>query len=142
MQPTNPTLCILNNFRRLTRVMSQKMDLALAETGLKSTQFSLLVTLDATGPLPLSQLADTLMMERTTLTRNLKPLVQKGWIDKTSGQDQRIKLIAITHDGKRTVSLAQEAWSRQQTEFIKLIGEDIWQQQFETIATTAERIAD
>ena len=72
--------CTYANLRKASRAVGQVYDAALQRSGLKATQFTLLATLNARGDMPLSQLADVLVMDRTTLTRNLKLLVAKDLI--------------------------------------------------------------
>jgi len=142
MSSNDPRMCVLNNFRKLTRVMAQKMDAALAPMGIKSTQYSLLVTLRETGPIQLSHLANVLMMERTTLTRNLKPLIEKAWVEQYPGDDQRVKNISITPEGIALIEQSHAAWQHQQEIFIEQIGHIEWSKQFESVAAIARAIAD
>ncbi len=81
------TACTCANLRKAARAVTQVYDQALRPTGLKATQFTMLATLSNRGDLPLSRLAEALVMDRTTLTRNLKPLVGKGLV--RIDQDQR-----------------------------------------------------
>ena len=67
--------------RRAARALSRTYDQALAGVGLKNTQFSVLYALSRTGPAPIGTLAEALVMERTTLTRNLRPLEREGWVE-------------------------------------------------------------
>lgn len=72
--------CTSATLRKATRVVTQVYDGALRPVGLRATQFNLLATLAISGDTPLTRLAEMLVMNRTTLTRNLKPLVGKGLI--------------------------------------------------------------
>ena len=71
-------LCTCANLRKATRVITQAFDAALQPTGLKATQFTVLATLARQGDGPLTLLAESLVMDRTTLTRNLKPWSARG----------------------------------------------------------------
>ncbi len=74
------------------------------------TQFTLLTMLALGGPLPLSRVADRLGMERTTLTRNLKPLLASGLVSVGPGDDRRVRTIAITAKGQRAAVAALPRW--------------------------------
>ena len=68
-------VCAHASLRKAMRVVSQAYDAALKPSGLRATQFTLLAVLARAGDMPLTKLAEILVMERTTLTRNLKPLM-------------------------------------------------------------------
>jgi DNA-binding MarR family transcriptional regulator len=84
-------------------------------TGMRATQFSILSALTQMGPVAMSVLADKLGLERTTLTRNLRPLEGKGWIRVASGDaDQRVHRIELTKQGYAAARKALVAWRRAQ----------------------------
>ena len=70
----DPANCTFANLRKASRTVSQAYNDALRPAGLKATQFTLLATLNKRGEVSVSELAAALVMDRTTLTRNLKPL--------------------------------------------------------------------
>jgi DNA-binding MarR family transcriptional regulator len=78
------------------------------------TQFTLLTVLSLGGPLPLSRVAERLGMERTTLTRNLRPLVSGGLITVEGGADRRVRTLAITEKGHRAAVAALPYWRKAQ----------------------------
>ena len=84
----NVAACTCANLRKATRVVTQVYDAALQPVGLKATQFTVLAVLAERGEAPLTRLAETLVMDRTTLTRNLKPLVREGFIRIEPGVDE------------------------------------------------------
>lgn len=121
--------CTCSLLRRLTRRVTAVYDRALAETGLRVTQYSLLSHLRARrdeGGVPIAQLADALDMDRTTLTRNLKPLVAAGWVDVgCSAADGRQRLVCITADGIAQLEFARPYWRRAQNEVTAALGPDV-----------------
>ena len=141
MNPQNPKFCMLNNLRRATRILAQHMDQGLAQVGLKSTQFSLLVTLKQAGAVPLTQLADLLTLERTTLTRNLKPMLEKGWVKKVSGEDQRVKLISITDTGRSLLEQAEPIWRKSQMNVVDKLGEVSWLEHYRAVDDIADSVS-
>ena len=102
--------CACFAVRRAARAITQHYDRLLKPAGLRATQFTLLTMLRLGGPLPLSQVADRLGMERTTLTRNLRPLIAKGLVAVESGGDRRVRTISITAQGERAAVAAVPQW--------------------------------
>lgn len=97
---------------------------ALAPSGMRVTQYSLLSNLRGAVAVPLSQLADTLDMDRTTLTRNLKPLADAGWVEvQPSALDARVRLVTLTASGAEHLRAARGAWKRAQQEVNTTIGD-------------------
>ncbi len=115
--------CTCFKLRKLTRAVSRLYDQQLAAVGLKTTQYSVLVNA-ARAALPVAELADRLGMERTTLTRNLKPLVDAGWIELKAGADSRQRIVTITSEGRAKVKQAYVVWRSAQDAFEQLMGRD------------------
>ncbi len=123
-EPTEKSLgCTCFKLRKLTRAMSRLYDQHMAAVGLKTTQYSVL-TNAARAPLPVAELAELLAMERTTLTRNLKPLVDAGWIVLRPGADSRQRIVTVTDTGMDKVKQAYVAWRGAQSAFEQLVGRD------------------
>jgi DNA-binding MarR family transcriptional regulator len=121
---TQPALgCTCFKLRKLTRTMSRLYDQHLAAAGLKTTQYSVLANA-AREALPVAALAERLGAERTTLTRNLKPLLEAGWIALLPGADSRQRIVTITDDGRAKLASAYGHWRAAQTEFENLMGLD------------------
>ena len=83
-------------------------------SGLRGTQFTLLATVIQTGPIPATRLADFLGLDRTTLTRNLGPLVRDGHVTITDGADRRVHKVAITAKGAEAARAAFPFWRKAQ----------------------------
>ncbi|WP_229518338.1 MarR family winged helix-turn-helix transcriptional regulator [Massilia sp. PAMC28688] len=118
-----PLGCTCFKLRKLTRAMSRLYDQHLAQAGLKTTQYSVLVNA-ARAALPVADMADLLGLDRTTLTRNLKPLIESGWVVLKSGSDSRQRIVTITAAGRRKVEQAYVAWRAAQTAFEQLMGRE------------------
>lgn len=119
MSPTPDPLadcagCLCFAVRRAARAITQHYDRALRPTGLRATQFTLLTVLALAGPLPVSRAAGRLGMERTTLTRNLRPLVRQGLVTLGDGDDRRIRTLTLTAKGRRAVVAALPHWRQAQ----------------------------
>ena len=118
------TACTCANLRKASRAVTQVYDAALQPTGLKATQFTLLATLATLGDLPLTRLAEALVMDRTTLTRNLKPLVGKGLVDVARDDDQRVRRIGLTPSGRTAFDEALPHWRNAQSRFVEGLGQE------------------
>jgi DNA-binding MarR family transcriptional regulator len=116
-------LCHCVALRQATRIVTNGYDAALAPTGLRVTQFSILLTLSARSPITVNQLAAALVLDRTTLTRNLKPLERDALLSCGPGEhDQRERLIALTAAGMAKLAEALPCWREAQAAFETQIG--------------------
>jgi len=104
--------------------MSQLYDEFLRPAGLRATQFGLLMAAKALGPVTLTELAARTIMDRTTLTRNLKLLENKGLIRIEQPSDQRKKEITLTALGQETIARAMPSWEEAQSHVIRSYGKE------------------
>lgn len=115
--------CTCFHLRRATRRTTQVYDRELASVGLSLNEYSILRR--AGEPRQLGVLADSLGMDRTTLTRNLKPMLEAGWIEeRRSDSDARQKLIVVSAAGRRLLKRAEPHWRRAQARIESLFGTD------------------
>jgi len=133
VSPRNPDLfhhiaaqCICGNLREASRAITQMYDEALQPSGLLATQFRLLGAIGAQGPIALTPLADALVMDPTTLARNLKPLERDGLVKISRGADRRTRILQITPQGLAALQKAVPLWEEAQTQIISQIGEEKW----------------
>lgn len=119
-----PRGCTWLRLRQASRCLTQRYDQHLRSSGLKITQFSLLATLASGEQFTMSTLAARMLMDRTTLTRNLKPLLDAGLVHMAAGSDARSRNIGISADGRRTFDAAHPLWRDAQKEIQGLIGSD------------------
>lgn len=111
--------CLCFAARRAARAVTQRYDRALKGTGLRATQFTLLVVLSSREePTPLGAVAAVMGMERTTLTRNLSTLIDRGYIVDSAGDDRRVRKLAITQKGKQAALKALPQWRKAQAELL------------------------
>jgi DNA-binding MarR family transcriptional regulator len=115
-----PCACTL--VRRIARKLTSLYDTGLAPAEITITQYSLLANIGRAGQLSHTELADKLGMDRTTLTRNLRPLVQAHWIAVTNGEDRRQHLLQLTAAGKKKVDRSLPLWEKVQRRFIAEMG--------------------
>ncbi|MDQ3966505.1 MAG: MarR family winged helix-turn-helix transcriptional regulator [Actinomycetota bacterium] len=134
--------CACANLRKAARAVTQVFDEALGSSGLRATQFTLLVTSRLAGETPISELAERMAMDRTTLSRNLKPLVRKGLLEVRPGKDGRTRLLRITPEGERTLAKAYPLWERAQHEVVGALGEDRYEALLGDVAQTVLLVAE
>lgn len=109
--------------RQAARHLTQFYDRLLAPSGLRSTQFSILAKLKGYGPLQINALAKELVMDRTTLARNMLPLEREGLIEIVpSAADRRSKELRLTKAGVERLRDAAPAWDEAQSRFEQAFG--------------------
>lgn len=118
---THQPVCLCTNLRRTTRAISNIYDAALAPTGIKITQFSLLRAVERSEPIAISELADDMALDRTTLARNLSLLERDRLIALSAGEDRRVTEVRLTQAGRRTIEKAIPIWNATQHEVSRLL---------------------
>ena len=106
--------CACSAARRRSRELTRFYERAMRGSGLRASQFTLLATLIQTGPIPATRLADFLGLERTTLTRNLRPLLRDGHVIIEPGADRRVHKVAVTPKGVEAAGAAFPFWRKAQ----------------------------
>ncbi len=119
-------ICVCNRFRRAARLTSKVFDRALKPAGLRTSQFTALVTLDKNGPVAIGELADLMATDGTTLTRNLEVLARRGLVEDVAADDARVRVVAITDLGKKTYVAALPLWREAQKQVLEAVGSKRW----------------
>ena len=114
--------CTCNNLRKATRAVTQYYDDVLRPSGLRLTQFSLLATIREFGTVSIGALADESVMDRTTLTRNLKLLEQEGLIRVAPGEDARVRQVSLTPAAHEKLAAAHHYWKKAQAHMASALG--------------------
>jgi len=115
--------CLCQASRRAARMMTRAFDRKLRPFGIRATQFSALVNLRLRGALTIGELAESLGVERTTLTRNLELIQAKGWVKvQTGDKDARARVVSITPKGRVTLNGAVGAWREAQSAALAAVG--------------------
>jgi DNA-binding MarR family transcriptional regulator len=113
-----PEECNCFVVRSAARHVTQLYDQFLATVDLHVTQFSILAKLKRLGPMTINALAKEMLMDRTTLGRNVLPLEREGLIEiEASAADRRAKNLHITKVGDKRLQAARTAWAKAQTRF-------------------------
>jgi DNA-binding MarR family transcriptional regulator len=120
---TTPEPCNCQALRAAARHVSQFYDQSLAPSGLRTSQFTILAKLRHGGPSTINALADDLVMDRTTLGRNILPLARDGLISiEASAADRRAKMLVLTKAGEQRARAAAKLWHAAQARFDAVFG--------------------
>ncbi len=118
--PDSPCTCA--KARRTARHLTREYDRALKPAGLKLTQYSVLANLVLHGGMSITALAERLAMDRTTMSRNLRPLERSGWVVVRDGPDRRSRSVSITGAGRGVYERAQPLWRAAERTFRRSLG--------------------
>jgi DNA-binding MarR family transcriptional regulator len=117
--------CANLNLRRAARVVTNYYDnIFLSACGLRATQIPPLVVLYLAGPMNINEIAAKLELDRTTLTRNLKPLEEAGLLEIAPGDDLRTRMVALTEHGGETLLTVLPVWEEAQAHIVQGLGEE------------------
>ncbi|HWR56814.1 MAG TPA: MarR family winged helix-turn-helix transcriptional regulator [Negativicutes bacterium] len=122
--PKRPSPCNCLNLRRASRAVSQFYDKVLEPCGISIAQLALLRHVELAEKTTISKLAKLMRIDRTTLNRNMKPLVETGLISICAGKDSRTKQINLTPAGRKTIAQGWELWGEAQTAISGYLGDD------------------
>src|SRR5690606_18556405 len=120
--PAKPQGCTNLKLRQLVRVVGAHYDAEVGKTGLKTTQYSLLSYICKLGPIRAVELAQQMHMSASTLSRNLRPLIDAGWVEQAPGPDARSWFIQDTADGQAKRTEAQRGWRAPQ----EALNQSLW----------------
>ncbi|MGH6617247.1 MarR family winged helix-turn-helix transcriptional regulator [Sphingomonas sp.] len=132
--------CACTALRKASRALSGVYDAALADTGITIAQFSILRHIWRGGDIPLSRLAEQLVMDRTSLYRALTPLERHGWVSVVPAPEGRARIASLTDAGHAAMLRATGPWEAAQTHILGEFGVEDWQT-LETMLRTLTAIA-
>lgn len=121
-KPSSPCNCM--NIRRASRAVSQFYDSVLEPGGISLNQFGMLRVIESMQSPGISELAGEFRVDRTTMNRNLKPLLEKGLICQQQGSDARRKEIVLTESGHVALQRGMELWADAQNSLEQYLGAD------------------
>jgi DNA-binding MarR family transcriptional regulator len=129
--------------RKAARRVSQIYDRHLEGVGLTITQFGVLASLFGTDRLAIGPLAEQLVMDPTTLTRNLQPLHRQGLVViETDRRDRRVRWVSLSTLGRQTFEAARPTWREAQAEVRRLIGDEEMANLHDALDGALERLAE
>ncbi len=123
LQPIN---CINYRLRRAARLAAKSYDDALRPSGLRTTQFTLLASLNRLGATSIGDLSEELAIDGTTLTRNLEVLVRRDLVENIAADDGRVRNVRLTDLGKAKFKDAAPLWRRAQRRVLEALEPEHW----------------
>jgi len=117
-------------------------DAWLRDTGLEAPQFALLMALDKAGAQPQGAIGLRFALDKTTVSRNLRLLEARGWIEAVKGVDRRERRVALTAVGRRRIRTASAAWTRAQADLRSGMTVAEWNQMFRALRKMARVAVD
>jgi DNA-binding MarR family transcriptional regulator len=118
--------CACARIRNAARVITRVYDDFLRDAGLKASQIAVLAAVDASELGSITELSRTLLMDRTTLSRNLRPLVAQGLVTLGAEGWRRSKTIHITPTGQARLKAALPLWKQAQDDLVRRLGKKRW----------------
>jgi DNA-binding MarR family transcriptional regulator len=129
--------CLCSNTRRAALALTALYDDALAGTGLKVTQFSLLRAVSRHDQPNLTELSEATGLDRSTLGRNLRVLEGLGLVALSPGDDSRDRRVRLTATGRARIDAAAREWARLQERLTRALGDDA-----ERLVAIARRVTE
>ena len=139
-QRLSPLDCTCFRLRGAARRVTQIYGRHLAPTGLKISQFSLLGFISAEGPVPIGRLSELLATDRTTLSRNLRPLFSAGFVERAHSGDRRRHELVATASGRALFKRALPLWAAAEQEVRAALGARLTADLHGTIARSMEKL--
>ena len=128
-------VCVCYNTRKTARAITRLYDDMLRPTGLRATQLTVLMVVDAMGDPSITELAEQLVMDRTTLARDLRPMEAAGWVTVTPGEDRRTRIVRLTSAGSSALRDALPLWREAQASMVdRGVGADEWERMRDDLA--------
>jgi DNA-binding MarR family transcriptional regulator len=137
--------CASFNFRRTARAVTRMYDMALQESGIRSTQFAILVAIAKNQPVSIGTLGGVLLIDPTTLTRSLRLLQKEGLVAVSKRAAMRQRFLTLTPKGKRALARSLPAWRKAHERFLATVGPDYWtgmQNELEQLAFAVTKLEE
>jgi DNA-binding MarR family transcriptional regulator len=140
---TGTGYCASLNFRRTSRIITRMYDTAMQDSGIRSTQFAVLVGIAKIQPVSIGALGKVLSIDPTTLTRSLRLLKKEGLISISGRSEMRQCFLNLNTAGEKALRRSLPLWRAAQERFVSLVGKGYWfdlRDQLEKIANDANEI--
>ena len=115
-------VCVYGYVRKLSRIVTAIYDGALADAGLKTSQFSVLISVANRGKARPAELTEHLQMDESTLSRNVERMCARGWLRLERESDRRSHLIEVTEKGQALIRKCLPAWRQAQADVSERLG--------------------
>ena len=123
---TGTGYCASFNSRKTARAVTSFYDAALQKSGIRSTQFAILVGVAKNQPVSIGALANVLVIDGTTLTRSLRLLQTEGFMAISNRGAMRQRFLTITAKGERVLARSLPAWRKAHERFVATVGSKYW----------------
>jgi DNA-binding MarR family transcriptional regulator len=130
-------VCALSSTRRAARLLTQLYDSYLSEYGIEAAQFALMMMVESTADKGQTAIAQALGMDKTTLSRNLKILRAKGWLESERGSDGRRRSLSLSAEGRQMLASAKPGWRRAQDSLRNAMTDRDWAEMMATTENVA-----
>lgn len=142
---TGTGYCASLNFRRTARAVTRLFDAGMQKSGMRSTQFAILVGIAKKQPVAIGALGEILMVDQTTLTRSLRLLQKEGLISASERSTMRRRFLQVTPKGEQALARALPYWRKTQSDFQAAVGRNYWNElraELERLAKLAARMEE
>lgn len=134
--------CLFAKTRTVSRYVTNLYTKALKEIGVTPVQYSMLTAIQVLKEANINDLSSALKMDRTTINRNLKPLIRDGLVYMNESSDRRERLVSITKEGEELYEKGYEDWKKVQSEFKEILGEKNWDEMNDVLDNVIKVIAE
>jgi DNA-binding MarR family transcriptional regulator len=135
--------CAAFALRKAARAVTNLYDVALQPTGVRSTQFAILVAVVRSQPVSIGSLSQLLLADRTTLTRSLGLMEKEGLLNISQRSTMRQRFVTLTEKGNDVLARSAPLWRKVQRRYVTAIGEEHWrrlQRELEKLSSVAMRM--
>jgi len=141
---TDPLLkeCALFDVQRAARVMSSLYNAHLRGSGITVAQYSLMRSIEELQPVGIARLASAMAMERTSITRIIEPLIMRGMVQTSAGEDRRVRNVELTAQGAKVLRRAKARWERAQRELLGTLGRTQWVSMRDALRATVRKVRE
>jgi len=133
--------CAAFRFRMAARAVTRLFDAALQESGIRSTQFAILVAVAKKQPISIHVLSETLFIDQTTLTRSLKLMRKEGFLAVSERSTMRQRFVTLAPKGEQALARAMPLWRSIQERFVQEVGLRQWAELRDELAELSELAA-
>ena len=132
--------CAFGKIRLVSRFVTNLYADALKEGGITPVQFSMMTAIKILDGANVNALSDAIKMDRTTINRNLKPLVRDGYVIVNESSDRRERIIALSEEGMAVFEQGYGRWKEAQRDLETLLGEETWEALHTLLDTVIRKI--
>lgn len=119
----DPRVCVNAKLRKLHRLLNSAYQQKINPFGLRGSMLSILFIIGKRKDVNQKMIADALVLDQSTISRDLRKLVQKGWVVISKGADSRNSQLALTDLGYQLLEEVTPVWEALQAKITTLLGE-------------------